>query len=175
MEKFPGGPVAKNRPVYAEWRGHVLKPWSRKIPHAARQLSLCTRTTESACLEPVLLNERSHRMWSPHTPGKSSPHSLQLDKDCTHSDDSVQPKIKAEEKMLKIKKICISQFSCSVVSNSLWPHGLQHPRLPCPSPTPGTYSNSCASSRWCHPTISSVIPFSSCLQSFPAPGSFQMS
>ena len=55
-------------------------------------------------------------------------------------------------------------------------HGLQHSRLPCPSPTPGAYSNSCSSSRWCHPTISSsVMPFSSCLQSFPASGSFQMS
>ena len=53
--------------------------------------------------------------------------------------------------------------------NSLWPHGLHHTRLPCPSPTPGAYSNSCPSSRWCHPTISSsVVPFSSCLQSFPA-------
>ena len=68
------------------------------------------------------------------------------------------------------------QFSCSVVSNSLWPHGLQHARLPCPSPTPRVYPNSCPLSRWCHPTISSsVIPFSSCLQSFPASGSFQMS
>ena len=68
------------------------------------------------------------------------------------------------------------QFSHSVVSNSLRPHGLQHTRLPCPSPTPGAYSNSCSLSRWCHPTISSsVIPFSSHLQSFPASGSFQMS
>ena len=67
------------------------------------------------------------------------------------------------------------QFSCSVVSDSLWPHGLQHARPPCPSPAPGVYSNSCPSSRWCHPTISSsVIPFS-CLQSFPASGSFPMS
>ena len=62
------------------------------------------------------------------------------------------------------------------MSNSLRPHGLQHTRPPCPSPTPRTYSNSCPSSQWCHPTISpSVIPFSSCLQSFPAPGSFPMS
>ena len=59
---------------------------------------------------------------------------------------------------------------------TLRPHGLQHARLPCPSLTPGTYSNSCPSRRWCHPTISSsVVPFSSCLQSFPASGSFQMS
>ena len=62
------------------------------------------------------------------------------------------------------------------MSDSLLPHGLQHARLPCPSPTPGAYSDSCPSSRWCHPTISSsVIPFSSCLQSFPASGSFPMS
>ena len=64
----------------------------------------------------------------------------------------------------------------SVVSDSLPPHGLQHARLPCPSPTPGDYSNSCPSSRWCHPTISSSLaPFSSCLQSFPASESFPMS
>ena len=62
------------------------------------------------------------------------------------------------------------------MSDSLWPHGLQHARLPCPSPTPGVYSNSCPLSRWCHPTISSsVVPFFSCRQSFPASGSFQMS
>ena len=68
------------------------------------------------------------------------------------------------------------QFSHSVVSDSLWPHGLQHARPPCPSPAPGAYSNSCPLSRWCHPTISSsVVPFSSHLQSFPASGSFQMS
>ena len=68
------------------------------------------------------------------------------------------------------------QFSRSVVSDSLWPHESQHARPPCPSLTPGVYSNSCPSSRWCHPSISSsVIPFSSHLQSFPASGSFQMS
>ena len=65
------------------------------------------------------------------------------------------------------------QFSRSVRSNSLRPHGLQHARLRCPSPTPGAYSRSCPSSWWCPPTISSsVVPFSSCLQSFPASGSF---
>ena len=68
------------------------------------------------------------------------------------------------------------QSSCSVTSDSLQPHESQHARPPCPSPTPGVYPNSCPSSRWCHPTISSsVIPFSSCPQSFPASGSFQMS
>ena len=68
------------------------------------------------------------------------------------------------------------QFSHSVVSDSLWPHALQHTRLPCPSPTPRACSNSCQSSWWCHPTISSsVVPFSSCSQSFPALGSFIVS
>ena len=69
------------------------------------------------------------------------------------------------------------QFSHSVLSDSLWPHELQHARPPCPSPTPRAYPNSCPLSRWCHPTISSsVIPVSSCPpQSFPASGSFQMS
>ena len=68
------------------------------------------------------------------------------------------------------------QFNCSVVSYYLWPHGLQHARPPCPSPTARVYSNSSPLSRWCHPTISSsVVPFFSCLQSFPASGSVQMS
>ena len=68
------------------------------------------------------------------------------------------------------------QFSHSVVSCSLWPHGLQHARPPCPSPTLGVYSNSCPSSRWCHPAISSsVVPFSSCPQSLQASESFPMS
>ena len=75
-----------------------------------------------------------------------------------------------------VRSIHLVQFSHSVVSDSLWPHRLQHTRLPCSSPTPGVYPNSCPLSRWCHPTISSsVIPFSSCPQSFPASGSFPMS
>ena len=81
------------------------------------------------------------------------------------------------EKGIKIK-IGFSpvQFSRSVVSHSLRPSGLQHARPPCPSPTPGAYSNSCSWTRWCHPTISSsVVPFSSRLQSFPASGSFPRS
>ena len=68
------------------------------------------------------------------------------------------------------------QFSCSVVSNFLQPHGLQHARFPCPSPTSEAYSNLCPSSRWFHPIISSsVLPFSSRLQSFSTSGSFPMS
>ena len=72
-----------------------------------------------------------------------------------------------------------AQFSCSAVSDSLWPHGPQHTNCcegPCPSPTPRACSNSCPLSPWCHPTTSSsVVPFSSCLQSFPDSGSFPMS
>ena len=68
------------------------------------------------------------------------------------------------------------QFSLSVVSDSLWPHGLQHTRPPCSSPTPRAYPNSCPLSRWCNANISSTVnPFSSCHQSFPVSGSFQMS
>ena len=70
----------------------------------------------------------------------------------------------------------LAQFSCSVTSDSLRPHGLEHARFPCPSPTLRACSNSCPLSQWCHPTISSpVVNFSSCLQSFPASGFFQMS
>ena len=74
------------------------------------------------------------------------------------------------------KVISISSVHLLSRVNSLKPHRLQHARPPCPSPTPRVYSNSCPLSRWCHPTISySVVPFSSCLQPFPASGSFQMS
>ena len=79
----------------------------------------------------------------------------------------------------KFKKTCsdfLLLFSCSIMSDSLQPHGLHHARLPCPSPSPRVCSNSCPLSQRCHPTISpSVIPFSSCLQSFPESGSFLMS
>ena len=88
-----------------------------------------------------------------------------------------------EDKLLD-KKLCLQnfkenhsvQFSRSVVSDSLRPHESQHARPPCPSPTPGVHSDSCPSTQWCHPAISSsVVPFSSCPQSFPASESFPMS
>ena len=70
----------------------------------------------------------------------------------------------------------VSQFSGSVASNSLWRHEPQHARLPCPSPIPRVHPNPCPLSQWCHPTISSsIVPFASCPQSFPASVSFQMS
>ena len=82
---------------------------------------------------------------------------------------------KKKERTIQRFNTCSVQFSCSVVSDSLQPHGLQHTRPPHPLPTPRVYSNPCPLSQWCHPTISSsVIPFS-CLQSFPASGSFPMS
>jgi len=78
--------------------------------------------------------------------------------------------------MLTLMMLMLLLFSCSVVSNSLRPYGLQHTRLPYPSPSPRACSNSCPSSQRCHPIISSsVVPFSSCLQSFLASGSFPMS
>ena len=81
----------------------------------------------------------------------------------------------ALEEELRLLQFSSVQFSRLVVSDSLRPHGLQHTRPPCPSPTPGVYSNSCPLIRWCRPTISSsVIPFSSNLQSYPASGSFPM-
>ena len=88
----------------------------------------------------------------------------------------------AESKIIKWRILqlfpCIAtvKFSHSVTSNSLWPHGLHHVRPPCQSPTLGAYSNSCPLSQWCHPTISSsVVSFSSYLQSFPASGFFPVS
>ena len=78
--------------------------------------------------------------------------------------------------MLYMTSLSSVQFSCSVMSDSLQHHGLQHAKPPCPSLTPEVYSDSCTSSWWCHPTISSsIFPCSSWLQSFPASGSFQMS
>ena len=74
-----------------------------------------------------------------------------------------------------LSQLCFSQFSHSVVSDSLQPHGLQHTRLPCPSPTPRACSNPCPSSRWCHPTISASVVVFSCFQSFPASEPFPMS
>ena len=80
---------------------------------------------------------------------------------------------KIQKAILMTRKLL---FSCSVMSDFLWPHGLQHSRLPCLPLSPGVCSNSCPLSWWCHPTISSsVVSFSSCPQSFPASGSFPMS
>ena len=86
----------------------------------------------------------------------------------------MSPHLKNFECFETMLQITVTSLN-SVLSDSLLPHGLQHARLPCPSPTPGTCPNSCPSSQWCHPTISSSVPVSSCLQSFPASGSYPMS
>ena len=86
------------------------------------------------------------------------------------------PRYMFQKNWKQIFKNSSVQFSCSVVSDSLRPHESQHARPPCPSPTPGAYPDSCPSSPWCHPAVSSsVVPFSSCPQSFPASGSFPIS
>ena len=118
---------------------------------------------------------------------------ITADSDCSHViKRSLLPERKAMtnlDSILKswditlLTKVCLVKamifpvhFSCSLMSDSLRPQGLQHARPPCPSPIPGPCLNSCPSSQWCHPTISSsIVPFSSCSQSFPASGSFLMS
>ena len=86
------------------------------------------------------------------------------------------PKSHLQSSCVELTVHFLIHFSHSFVSDSLQPHGLQHTRSPCPSPTPRVYPNSCPLSQWCHPTFSfSTIPFSSCPQSFPSSGSFQMS
>ena len=88
----------------------------------------------------------------------------------------VDPETESFQRTHKYLKQNLLLFGRSVMSDSLQPHGLQPARLPCPSPSPRACSNSCLLSRWCHPTIpSSVVPFFSCLQSFPASESFLMS
>ena len=117
---------------------------------------------------------RGHRfnLWSrkiPHAPkGQLSP-STTTTEACVLRAHAPQ-----QEKSLQWK-VCSVQFSRSVMSNILRPHGPQHARLSCPSPTPRACSNSCPLIRWCHPTISSSVPFSSHLQSFLASGSFPVS
>ena len=89
---------------------------------------------------------------------------------CKHSNKVIH--ILSPFSLTQLKSV---QFSRSVVSDSLWPHKLQHARPPCPSPTPGVHPSPCPLSQWCHPTISSSVVLSSCPQSFPASGSFPMS
>ena len=90
--------------------------------------------------------------------------------------EEISPKGQQKWTWKTLLSLLLLLFSHQLVSDSLQPHRLQHTKLPCPSPSPGVCSNSCPLSQWCHPTISScVVPFSSCLQSFPASGSFQMS
>ena len=95
---------------------------------------------------------------------------------CTYVPSLPPPTLSRISRLLQSPGFSSVQFSHSVASDSLWPHGLQHARPPCPSPTPGVHPNPCLLSQWCHPAISSsVVPFSACPQSFPASESFQMS
>ena len=128
-------------------------PWSL-MPFPPRSLPQGSKSSSTG------VSWEKKFMGSKHSPSDNlEPQSLTLTSSCS-----------AQISLHRIEPV---QFSRSAVSDSLWPHGLQHTRLPCPSPTPGACSNSCPLSRWCHPTISSsVVPFS-CLQSFPASGSFQ--
>ena len=93
-----------------------------------------------------------------------------------HPAGLIKGNLKNLKKIMAFNTFHFSSVHCSVISDSLWSHGLQHTRPSCPSPIPGVCSNSCPSCQWCYPTISSyVVPFSSHLQSFPASGSFPMS
>ena len=118
--------------------------------------------------ETMLGNKEAIVMRSPHTAtGEEPPLASTREQPMHNNEDPARPKINETNRSV--------QFSHSVVSGSMGPHGLQHIRLLCPSPTPRAYSNSCPSSWWCHPTISSsVVPSSSRLQSFLASGSFPM-
>ena len=119
----------------------------------------------------------SHPAMSPHSVGNKGqiPYCFYFSFHCFFF-WSCKTNIYSLHKIVKIQEILFLWFSHSVMSNSLWPHELQHTMVPYPSPSPGAYSNSCPLSQWWHPTISSpVIPFSSCPQSFPASGFFPVS
>ena len=136
-------------------RRHGFNPWSGRVPHAKEQLSPRVTTIDSLIYGQVS--------------GISCGYFKNLSLLCLWSSEFNMYQRDLPYNMLL-------QFSRSVMSDSLQPHGLQHASLPCLSPTPGVYPNSCPSSRWWHPTISSsVVPFPSHLQSFPASGSSSMS
>ena len=160
--------------VLVQLLSHVLlftTPWT-----AAHQASL-SFTTSSSLLKTYVcwvndVIQLSCPLWSPSLPALN----LSQDQSLFQWISSLHQVAKVLELQLQHQSFQESvQFSHSVVSDSLRPHGLQHARLPCPSPTPGPCSNSCPSSWWCHSTISSfVIPFSSCLQFFPVSRFFLM-
>ena len=155
---FPGGPMFKT-PCF-QCKEHRCNPYQEtKIPHATRY-GQKKKSTYDFTIGPLYLVF--------HIPGFN------------------QPRIMYSCATYLLKKICVWVDPCSLnpylllfspsIMSNLWPHEPQHARLVCTSPTPGVCSNSCPLSWWCHPIIlSSVVPFSSCLQSFPASGSFPMS
>ena len=130
-------------------------------------------------LPDTFLGKSTHPSYTPSSNASFITRSLQgQDHHCWEDMDRIHGHavVWLSNNILCPSSVTVNQFSCSVMSDSLRPHGLQHARLPCPSPTPRVYSNSCPLSRWCHPIISSpVVPFSSCPQSFPASRSFLMS
>ena len=138
----------------AEW---TPSPWNQTVlwEETGHRSSVCVQVCVCVCV------------------GGRGIHSLSIQWPCLNSTTFLH----CTRKMIVTVSLFSSvQFSRSVVSDSLWPHELQHARLPWSSPTSGVYLNSCPLSRWCHPTISSsVVPFSSRLQSFPASRSFQIS
>ena len=137
------------------------KIWQINVLKSLKRMGWVHRKRDSLGTGERMLFLRGVRKWNKHSWLLNNPH-------ITHS----QPAYPSFLLILKFRKawtVSVSHFSCSVVSDSLWSHGLQCTRLPCPSLTPGACSNSWPLSRWYHPTISpSVIPFSSHLQSFPA-------
>ena len=154
---------------------------TQPMPHScwAHGLQSLQATATEACTPGPCALQREARV-----PRKSCARSLLLEKDWAQNQDPGQPKHKAKQKKLSLKKkefaflmaFVVWLFSRSVMPDSLWPHGLQHARLPCSLPSPGVCSNSCPLSQGCHPAISSsVISFSSCLQSSPPSGSFPVS
>ena len=166
-----------------------MRAWGRGREESGRQgetARACSRSLESLLIMALISS------WGPHSPNPNyllktpssntitlriwaSTYGFGTD---TNIQSIITPKSFYKTKITLIPKLDIFQFqfSCSVVSDSLRPHESQHARPPCPPPTPGVYSNSCPSSWWCHPAISSsVVPFSSCPQSLPASGSFPMS
>ena len=152
---------------YTRWRSgcsSLLSVTWRLSPLMAHEVYLCIRLESSA--------SRKHRGRKKEKMGCSD--ALHLGRDILSKNNCWENNRK--KKRNYICRFSSVQFSHSVMSDFLRPYGLQHTRPPCPSPTPGVYPNSCTLSCWCHPTISSsVTPFSSCLQSFPASGSFPMS
>ena len=139
-----------------------MSAWNPSWPHQDREVTHCALTL--SFLEQLLAARSSSGHRVVNKTDTKSPSLLQLtsQRGRLHRRSAVHP--------------YSVQCSCSVVSDSLRPHGLQHAGFPCQSPTPRLCSNSCPLSRGCHPTVSSsVVPFSSCLPSFPASGSFPMS
>ena len=140
----------------------IRKSTGRHITSVVRQISIKTILFPSTTHESKLQRDKIVSKWFIPVPKQSS-----------KSFKGIKRKSRTQHGKSHNGSV---QFSCSVMSSSLWPHGLQHSRFPCLSPTPRACSNSCPLSRWCHTTISSsAVPFSFCLQSFPASVSFAMS